>query len=80
MPNSSWIKPTPQLWFAICLCVQGICENTVWDFQKTFLSKIIIFVPHLQKSHNTSSKDHQPTETEEYYETVEQSAAEFSLD
>jgi len=40
----------------------------------------MIFVSHLQQSYNTSSKDHQPTATEEYYETVGQSAAEFSLD
>jgi hypothetical protein len=52
--------------FAFCLCVLGICENTVSDFQKTILSKIIIFVSHLQQSYNTSSKDHQPTATEEY--------------
>jgi len=80
VPNSSWIKPTPKLLFAFCLCVQGICENTVSDFQKTILFKIMIFVSHLQQSYNTSSKDHQPTATEEYYETVGQSAAEFSLD
>jgi hypothetical protein len=65
VPNLSRIKPTPQLLFAFCLRVQGICENTVWDFHKTVLPKIIIFVPHLQQSHNASSKDHQPTATEE---------------
>jgi len=57
---------TPIIVCLLFLCVQGICENTVWDFQKTILSKIIIFEPHLQQSRNTSSKDHQPTATEEY--------------